>query len=176
MSESITDFFCSECNKYFKSKASLTVHLTLSNKHKDVNHCNFCNKTFETKYRYQRHVSICKEKPVVEQQNKNIELQTQIKELEEKHKIQIKELNKEHEKEYNRLANDSANYKGMYYDIKDKLKEKEKQYNEISAKLKEYEAIKNKYEGVLEFQKISQPTFINNTTNNHIGHNITNIN
>ena len=195
----ITDFFCNECNKYFKSKASLNVHLSLSNKHlnkETKNYCKFCNKSFDTKFSYQRHETNCKEKPVVEQHNKNIELQnqlleaeqryndqllkieetykTQIKELEEKNKYKLKELNKEHEKEYNRLANDSANYKGMYYDIKDKLKEKEKQYNEISAKLKEYEAIKNKYEGVLEFQKISQPTFINNT-NNHIGHNITNI-
>ena len=184
---SITNFYCKDCDKYFKSNSSLSAHILLSNKHKNINNqCKFCNKKFESNFSFKRHETTCKEKPIIEQQthysiqlkeleDKNNELEQKyllmIKELKEEHQNHIKKLNKEHDNEYNKFANETANFKGLYYDVKDKLNQKEKLYSELS---KEHDSIRYKYEALLSIQPLIKPTIQYNTTNNH--HNTNNIN
>jgi hypothetical protein len=177
------EFYCNDCNKYFSSKQSLTTHFT-TNKHKlknqkQTNQCIFCNKNFDSNFLLQRHEATCKEKPIIEQQAQHLleikELEQKyllmIKELKEEHQNQIKKLIKDHDNEYNNIVNENANFKGLYYDVKDKLNQKEKLYNEQS---KEFESVKHKYEALLSIQPLIKPTIQYNTTNN-INNNIINV-
>lgn len=97
---------CDKCNKIFTRKSGYASHIArIKSCIKDANinnQCIYCSKSYSTRFNLNAHIKICKEKPIID------ETQFQINELKKMFEEQVKH-NKELEKKIDQLSKEKNN-------------------------------------------------------------------
>jgi hypothetical protein len=101
---------CDKCNKIFTRKSGYASHVTRIKScikdNNDNNECIYCSKSYSTRFNLNAHIKICKEKPIID------ETQSQIEELKKMFERKFEEQQKkleEQQKKIDQLSKEKNN-------------------------------------------------------------------